>query len=145
MGSGNPGILVANAHPGRRVPAGPVLRAAAGLLAAEGVPRRQAVNVIFLDDGAIRRLNRRFRRKDRPTDVLTFPFHDPDFLGEVYVSLDRARCQAREYGKTFSQELWLLVSHGLLHLCGYDDDAPAERRRMRAREARYRPLFLPHP
>ena len=83
-----------------------------------------AVNVIFVNDRQIHELNRRFLKRDRPTDVISFNCDEPHvpgeprLLGEVYVSRDRARAQAREYGVTYASELRRLVLHGLLHLVG---------------------------
>ncbi|MFO7675105.1 MAG: rRNA maturation RNase YbeY [bacterium] len=81
-------------------------------------------NVILIDDQAIARLNRRWRGKAGPTDVLSFPLghDDPEtgrrMLGEVYVSRDCARAQGREYGTGYHGELERLARHGLLHLLG---------------------------
>jgi len=83
-----------------------------------------AVNVIFVNDRQIHELNRRFLKRDRPTDVISFNCDEPHvpgeprLLGEVYVSRDRARAQAREYGVTYASELRRLVLHGLLHVVG---------------------------
>lgn len=79
----------------------------------------RSVNIVLTDDESIIRLNRRFRGTDGPTDVLAFPFKEPDFLGEVYVSLDQARSQANQYGCSIEEEIKRLVLHGLLHLLGY--------------------------
>ena len=83
------------------------------------------VSVVFCTNPYIRGLNRRFLKRDRPTDVMAFPIEpqnprtlEPPLLGEVYVSRDQARVQAREYGATYAGELRRLVLHGLLHLCG---------------------------
>jgi probable rRNA maturation factor len=83
-----------------------------------------AVNVIFVNDRQIHELNRRFLKRDRPTDVISFNCDEPHvpgephLLGEVYISRDRARAQAREYGVTYASELRRLVLHGLLHVVG---------------------------
>jgi probable rRNA maturation factor len=84
------------------------------------------VNVVFVNNGYIHALNRRFRKLDRPTDVLSFNLPpgpgpvsaEPRVIGEVYVSRDQARLQAREYGVSLGSELRRLVLHGLLHLVG---------------------------
>ena len=82
------------------------------------------VNVVLTDDAGIRDLNRRFRRKDKPTDVLSFESNAPrlpgvpHLLGEVYISRERARVHAEEYFVTYRQELRRLVLHGLFHLLG---------------------------
>jgi len=77
------------------------------------------VNVVLCDDDLITELNERFRGRGTATDVLAFPFEEEDFLGEVYVSLDRVQRQAEEYGVSLEDELRRLVVHGLLHLLGY--------------------------
>jgi rRNA maturation RNase YbeY len=88
------------------------------------VPASSIVNIIFVTDRQIHALNRRFLRRDRPTDVISFNNDgpqlpgEPRLLGEVYISRDRARTQAREYGVSYASELRRLVLHGLLHLLG---------------------------
>lgn len=85
------------------------------------------VNVIFTDNRAITALNRRFLGRNRPTDVLAFPAPDlpgvcraEAVAGEVYVSREQARIQARDWGMTYRSELLRLVLHGLLHLAGLE-------------------------
>lgn len=96
-------------------------------------------------DEGIRSLNRDYREVDRPTDVLSFPLADSDaladpsrpvFLGEIYISIETARRQARAARRPYPREVAHLVLHGLLHLLGHDHATPAERRRMAAEEAR---------
>lgn len=91
-----------------------------------------SVAVLVTDDAGIQRLNRDYRGVDRPTDVLSFPSAegvsvpaDGDFLGDIAISLERAKEQAAEYGHTLKRELSFLAVHGTLHLLGYDhmDDA----------------------
>src|SRR5262245_1320792 len=81
----------------------------------------------FVSDSTIRKLNRQFRRKDYPTDVLSFRSAHERFenrlkanRGEVVISLDRAAAQSKENGLTIANEVEQLILHGLLHLCGYD-------------------------
>lgn len=87
-------------------------------------PGPDTVNVVLVDDTTIRGLNRRFLKRNRPTDVLAFPMGDREaggtrgLLGEVYVSRDRARCQAKQYGVKYHDEIRRLVLHGILHLLG---------------------------
>jgi len=74
------------------------------------------VGIVFCDEKTIRRLNRKYRKVDRVTDVLTFPVKDPysqGLWGEVFICLPRARRQAKEYGHTLKEEITLLLSHGL--------------------------------
>jgi probable rRNA maturation factor len=87
-------------------------------------PDAATVNVVFVNDRRIHELNRRFLKRDRPTNVISFNCQgpgvpdEPRLLGEVYISRDRARAQAREYGVSYTSELRRLVLHGLLHLLG---------------------------
>ena len=121
------------------------LRALLGdALRALGRPRA-AVSLVLVTDAFIRNLNRDYREVDRPTDVLSFPLagpgdpdgaREPAFLGEVYVSVDRARAQARAARRPYALEVAHLAVHGLLHLLGHDHATPAGRRRMAALERR---------
>ena len=103
------------------------------LLREEGV-QATAVNVVLCSDETIRRLNRDYRHHDKVTDVLSFEFHEPDFLGEIYICEEQVRRQAPAYGNTFYAELKRVMVHGLLHLLGYDHIKPADRVKMRKRE-----------
>jgi len=93
-----------------------------------------AVSLAVVDDAGIAELNRRFLRREGPTDVMAFPLDgDPDpepELGEIVVSSDTAARQALELGHPFRREMDLLALHGLLHLLGMDDAVPAERAAM---------------
>jgi len=98
------------------------------------------LSVLLCDDATIRSLNRDYRDKDRPTDVLAFAMRDgeyseltPELLGDVVISLETARRQAAERGRSTVAEVTYLLAHGLLHLLGYDHQTPAEDRAMRAR------------
>jgi probable rRNA maturation factor len=94
------------------------------LLTNDFKPNAAAVNVVFVTDQRIHELNRQFLKRDRPTNVISFNCNEPQLpgeprlLGEVYISRDRARTQAREYGVSYASELRRLVLHGLLHLLG---------------------------
>lgn len=115
-----------------------VLRTVATTLRALGGPRPR-VSLTLVDDRTIKRLNLRYRGKNRTTDVLAFPMEDHaglpiPLLGEVIVSVETAKRQAREHGHSLHEELDLLIVHGLLHLVGYDDEDPLEARLMHDRE-----------
>jgi rRNA maturation RNase YbeY len=104
--------------------------------------RRAELSLSLVDDDEMRALNRRFRGKDRPTDVLSFPLHDAPVpadaasLGDVVISIDTAARAAAERRRPLAACLDELVVHGVLHLLGYDHEiSPAEERRM-ARRAR---------
>jgi probable rRNA maturation factor len=110
---------------------------------------RREVTVCFVEDGEIARLNGKFRGKRKPTDVLSFPkdghgrngsrlpeLESANFLGEIAISPQTARRNAKRFGRTLDEELRVLVLHGVLHLAGYDheaDNGEMERIEMRLR------------
>ena len=106
--------------------------------------RFENATIVFVSDSAIKELNRRFRGKNHPTDVLSFPSAEEPFetenaaqLGEVIISVPRAAAQAKENGLSFADEVRQLILHGLLHLCGYDhetDHGEMNRLEMRLRK-----------
>ena len=89
-----------------------------------------AITCLITTDAELRRLNKQFRGKNYPTDVLSFP---PD---EMAISLDRAAAQAKELKHSVDDELRILMLHGLLHLCGMDHETDAGE--MRRAETRWR-------
>jgi len=89
------------------------------------------LTLVFAGDTAVRRLNRAFRKKDKTTDVLSFPVHGRGedgrpHLGDIIISVPRARKQAAELGHSLEAELAYLVIHGFIHLCGYEHFAGHE-------------------
>lgn len=99
---------------------------------------RGAMTVALVSDARMQALNRRFRQKDAPTDVLSFPAGEPGQLGDVVIALGVARRQATAAGHTLGTELRVLALHGLLHLLGYDheqDDGRMGRLERRLRRA----------
>nr|Q01P09.1 RecName: Full=Endoribonuclease YbeY [Candidatus Solibacter usitatus Ellin6076] len=98
---------------------------------ADGAP----FDTLITGDAELRRLNRDFRKKDYATDVLSFPSGGPG-LGDLAISLGRARAQAREFGHTIEQEISILMLHGVLHLLGHDHEV--DRGRMASLEKRWR-------
>lgn len=128
-------------------------RAITAALEAEGVATPCEVDVLITDDEGIHQINLEQRGIDRPTDVLSFPMFnylpgqppadgadaDPATgltpLGDMVISLERARAQAEEYGHPVERELSYLAVHSVLHLLGYDHmDEGEEKAQMRARE-----------
>jgi probable rRNA maturation factor len=107
--------------------------------AARGLRVSGELALVFAGDGVLRRLNRVYRGKDRPTDVLSFPGPGGDQgLGDVLISVPAAERNARRLKRTPAQELDVLALHGFLHLLGYDhetDDGTMDRleRRLRRR------------
>ncbi|HET7342506.1 MAG TPA: rRNA maturation RNase YbeY [Methylomirabilota bacterium] len=112
-------------------------RAALRALAALGRPAG-AVEIAVVDDAEIRRLNARYRGIGRRTDVLAFPLETPaaaaSLVGQIVISAETARRQARRVGVPLALELDLLATHGTLHLVGYDDRDPVEADLMHRRE-----------
>jgi probable rRNA maturation factor len=92
------------------------------LLAAAAPRRKGSLSVLLCGDARMRRLNREFRRVDRPTDVLSFPSEAPDLLGDVAVDVPYAARQARRRGHPLDREVQLLLAHGVLHLLGHDHE-----------------------
>jgi probable rRNA maturation factor len=116
------------------------------VLEGEGVAEAK-VNLAFVDNPTIHRLNKQFLNHDEPTDVLSFPMSGPKakvLEGEVVMGVEVAQAQAAERGHDIGVELALYAIHGLLHLCGYDDHDNHDIQRMRDRERHYlRQLGLP--
>jgi probable rRNA maturation factor len=83
---------------------------------------RGMVTVAIVPDARVHALNRRYRKKDKPTDVLSFPADEPGHLGDVVIAGGVARRQARDAGHSVQTELRVLALHGLLHLLGYDHE-----------------------
>ena len=93
------------------------------------------VDIVFMDDAAIKKLNKRYKNEDTPTDVLSFAIDGREFLrkqvlGEIFISLDTARRNSKLFGVVFEDEIVRYVIHGILHLFGYDDQAKAEKAKM---------------
>ena len=102
--------------------------------------------IVFVTDSAIKELNRRFRGKNYPTDVLSFPSAEEPFeienaaqLGEIIISVPHAAAQAKENDLSFADEVRQLILHGLLHLMGYDHET--DDGQMRTIERRLRRRF----
>jgi probable rRNA maturation factor len=98
------------------------------------------LSILLCDDATIRQLNRRYRKKNKATDVLAFPMQEgpgpaahPDLLGDVVISLPMATRQAAEHDRPIIREVTFLLAHGLLHLLGCDHANRREEREMKAR------------
>ena len=111
----------------------------------EGVNDNTEVSVTIVDNEEIRKINNKFRNIDRATDVLSFPLIDfdneslPDdgskiYLGDIIISIERAKEQAKEYGHSIDREIGFLTAHSMLHLLGYDHMVPEEEKEMFAKQ-----------
>ena len=111
------------------------------MLRALGISEAE-LSILLCDDETIRRLNQRFRKQNRATDVLAFPMSESgvpaprsgprEVLGDVVISVPTATRQARQRGRPIVSEVTFLLAHGLLHLLGYDHQNRDEERRMMA-------------
>ncbi|KGA81203.1 rRNA maturation factor [Lysinibacillus fusiformis] len=109
----------------------------------ENIEPETEVSVTFVTNGTIQDINREYRGKDQPTDVISFALEElgegemaltfegmPRILGDIIISTDRAKEQAEEYNHSFERELGFLAVHGFLHLLGYDHMEPEEEKVM---------------
>lgn len=95
-------------------------------------------NIIIVDNEEIRKINKDYRNIDKETDVISFALEDEmdikydnfRLLGDIYISLDKAYEQAMEYGHSRERELCFLITHGVLHLLGYDHMEPDDEKEM---------------
>ena len=124
-----------------------IRRAILATLEYESFPYDADVSVTLCDNSYIRKLNKKYRGKDKSTDVLSFPiYEDGDFdigecisgavLGDIVISLERAREQAVEIGSYFLKEVAFLAIHSTLHLLGYDHERSTEEDELQCRKQR---------
>lgn len=118
------------------------------VLEMEGVSIPVEVSVVLTGNREIQSLNSQYRGKDKPTDVLSFPMYGKKairkmvaaesesimLIGDIIVSMEKAKEQAEEYNHSFEREIGYLVAHGMLHLMGYDHMIKVERENMRIKE-----------
>jgi probable rRNA maturation factor len=113
----------------------------------EEVEENSEVSVTFVSNERIREINREYRHKDQPTDVISFALEElgedeieivggdiPRMLGDIIISVERAKEQAEEYNHSFSRELGFLSLHGFLHLLGYDHIEEEDEKKMFQRQ-----------
>ncbi|RYY39780.1 MAG: rRNA maturation RNase YbeY [Chitinophagaceae bacterium] len=95
-----------------------------------------AINYIFCSDEYLLQINQAHLDHDTYTDIITFPYHTPGapLESDIYISVDRVRENAASFGVPFQTELYRVMFHGLLHLCGYKDKTKADQTLMRAKE-----------
>lgn len=112
-------------------------RTAEYVLSKEG--RTSEIGIVFVDERKIKDLHKKYLQRDYITDVISFRLDEEEgrVEGEVYVCIDQAKRQAREYGVSFRQEVSRLVIHGILHLLGYDDSTREQRSVMKKKEDAY--------
>lgn len=95
------------------------------------------IGYMFVDDNRILEANRQYLGHDYYTDIITFDYDEGDTIsGDIMISLDTVRSNALQMGKDYREELYRVIIHGILHLCGINDKAPGEREIMEAAEDR---------
>jgi len=100
------------------------------------------VSLLLTGNDNIQEVNREYRGKDSATDVISFAYHDSgelefgpyDTLGDIIISLERVEDQAGDYGHSFRREFYYVLTHGILHLLGYDHIEAEDKKEMRAKE-----------
>lgn len=93
------------------------------------------ISITFVDNQEIQNLNKTYRNIDKATDVLSFPFDNSfnlpvEVLGDIVISTEKAESQAKEYENTLNREIGFLITHGLLHLLGYDHENEEDEKEM---------------
>ena len=108
------------------------------------------MSLLFTGNDEIQVINREYRDKDQPTDVISFAYHETedfdigpyDTLGDIVISLERVVEQAKEYNHSDKRELFYVLTHGILHLLGYDHIEEEDKKEMRAKEEEILVIFV---
>lgn len=94
-----------------------------------------SLNIVFCSDSYLHRLNLEYLHHDTLTDIITFPYNHPPLIeGDLFISIDRVKENARAFQLQFFHELARVIIHGVLHLCGYSDSTGEKRTQMREKE-----------
>jgi len=104
------------------------------------------ISIIFCSDEYLLDLNKQHLNHDYYTDIITFdltPKKEKEITGELYISTDRVKFNAKDYNTTVTNELHRVIFHGILHLCGYKDKSKKDIALMRAKELQYLNLYFP--
>jgi len=107
------------------------------IVKAETGDGRWEIGLKFVGDKEIRKLNKKFRKIDKATDVLSFEMNEDSILGDVVISKETAKRNAKRFKVSLNDEIKRLVIHGILHLLGYDHIKPQDRKKMRMLESKY--------
>lgn len=142
-------VIITNQQKEVKIPTGVrmlIRRTCHAVLQMENFPGSAEISVTFVNNNQIHELNKQYREKDRPTDVLSFPMGEngnydinqttgAKILGDIVISMETALSQSERYGHSFSREVSYLTAHSMLHLLGYDHEAGGlEKVRMREKE-----------
>ena len=96
-----------------------------------------AVSYIFCSDDYLHQMNVEYLNHDTLTDVITFPYNDNPIEGDIFISIDRVKDNAQDLNIAFNDELHRVMIHGVLHLCGYNDETDEQEAEMRQKEDEY--------
>jgi rRNA maturation RNase YbeY len=100
------------------------------------------INYIFCDDAYLLKLNQEYLNHDTLTDIISFDYSDTDLIsGDIFISVERVRENAKEFNVSFEKELQRVLIHGILHFAGFNDKTKAEKEEMRFQENLYIMLF----
>lgn len=130
-------VEIARRGAGRKLPGRRLKKIALAILGLLGQAEAE-LSLVLIGNSEMRKLNAKYRRKDYPTDVLSFPMEAgapsaTRLLGDVIISVEKAREQAKQRGRTPDQELATLLIHGIVHLLGYDHERSAKDARVMKR------------
>lgn len=98
------------------------------------------LSLLFTNNNEIKKINKKYRGKDSSTDVISFAYHEAemggafDTLGDIVVSVEKVKEQSKEYNHSFGRELYYVITHGILHLLGYDHLNEIDKKKMRKKE-----------
>lgn len=109
-------------------------------------PQQGIINLIVITPDEMAQMNKQFRGKEGPTDILTFSYYSPeltssDIAGEIYLCLEKIKLYAEEAGKTYNEQLEYIIIHGLTHLMGYDHESENDWQEMERVEKKIQSLL----
>jgi len=109
-------------------------------------PQQGIINLIVIDTDEMAQMNKQFRGKEGPTDILTFSYYSPelfssDVAGEIYLCLEKIKLYAEEAGKSYKEQLEYIIIHGLTHLMGYDHEDDTDWQEMEKIEKKIQAMF----
>jgi probable rRNA maturation factor len=135
-------VIVYNTTDYKYLPSKRVAEVAKAVLKGEKI-KSADVSIVLTDNKSIRKINKQYLNHNYYTDVISFTLDEkPALVGEIYISVDKAREQAAEYGVSQRNEILRLAAHGALHLAGYDDNSLEERNNMHKLEDIYIEHFI---
>ncbi len=104
----------------------------------------EEINVIFCEDSYIKKINKQFLNHDYYTDIITFDYSENEhkLIGDIFISIDRARDNAKQFRQKLAMEVNRLIIHGILHLIGYNDKSSEEKKLMTTKENYYLEMLL---